>query len=70
MVSKSSKEILIYQDSFDDDVEIFGSAQGSGAPGILQSVASSRTAKRAAAASSSRRHRYNYRDDRNAEDGG
>ena len=52
-----------------DNVEILGSTQGSGAPGILHSTASPNPAKRAAASSSTRRHMYNYRDDSNAEDG-
>ena len=51
------------------DVETMGSTQGSGAPVISQYTASSRPAKRAVAASSARRHRYNYRDDSDAEDG-
>ena len=58
-----------YRDSSDGDVEILGSTQGSSAPRILQSTASSRPAKRAVAASSVRRHRYNYRDNSDAEDG-
>ena len=68
MISKREKAIRTYKESSDGDVEILGSTQGSGAPGISQFTASSRPAKRAAAASSSRRNRYNYRDDRNAED--
>ena len=51
------------------DVEILGSTQGSGAPGILKSTASSRPTKRAPAASFARRQRYNYRDNSNTEDG-
>ena len=67
-MAQRAKESCAYQDSLEDDVEIFGSTQRSGAPGILQSTVSSRPANRAAAASFARRHRYNYRDDINAED--
>ena len=53
----------------DDDDKILGSTQVIGAPIILQSTASSRPAKRATTTSSSRRHRYNYRNDSGVEDG-
>ena len=56
-------------DSLDDDVEILGSTQGSGAPGNFQSAASSRPAKRDTIEYSARRHKYNYRGDSDAEDG-
>ena len=46
----------IYRDSLDDDVEILGTTQGSGAPKILQSDVLSRTPKIAVAASSTRRY--------------
>ena len=68
-MAERAKASRTYQDSLDDDVEILGSTQGSSAPGILQSTVSSRPAKRATAASSARRHRYNYRDDSHAENG-
>ena len=45
-----------------------GSTQGSGAPGTLKSTAPRSPYKRVVAASSARRHRYNYRDYSNAED--
>ena len=69
VISKRVKSSCTYRDSSDDDVEILRSTQGSGAPRILQSTASSRPAKRYAAASSARRHRYNYRDVSDAEGG-
>ena len=53
----------------EDDVEVLVRTQGSDAPIILQSNASSRPAKIAAAESSARRHRYNYRYHSDAEDG-
>ena len=68
-MSKRAKASRTYRDSSDDDVEILGSTQGSSAPGILQSAASSRPAKRAGAESSVRKPRYNYRDNSDAEDG-
>ena len=68
-MTKREKASHTYRDSSDDDVEILGSTQGSSAPVISQSSTSSRTVKRAVAASSVRRHRYNYRDDSDAEDG-
>ena len=68
-MAKRAKASRTYRDSSDDDVEILGSTQGSSAPGILQSTASSRPTKRAVAASSVRRHMYNYRDNSDAEDG-
>ena len=68
-MAKREKSSRIYWDSLDNDVEILGSAQVSGAPGIFQSAASSSTIKRAASASSTRRHMYNYRDDSDAEYG-
>ena len=68
-MGKREKESCTYQDYSDDDVEILGSTQGSGAPGILQSTMSSRPAKRYAVVSSARRHLYNYRDQSDAEDG-
>ena len=69
VMSKRAKEIRIYQDSSDNDVKILETTQGSGAPGILQSTTSSRPAKIAVAESSARMHRYNYRDDSDADDG-
>ena len=66
---KRAKASRTYRNSSDNDVEILGSTQASGAAGIFQSTALSRPAKRDAAASSARRHRYNYRDDSNAEEG-
>ena len=69
VLAKRAKASRTYQDSLDDDVEILGSTQGSGAPGILQCIASSRPTKISAAASSARRHRYNYRGNSDAEDG-
>ena len=51
------------------DVEILGSTQGSGAPRIYQYTVSSRPTKRYVSAFSAIRHRYNYRDDSNTEDG-
>ena len=53
----------------DDDVEILGITQESGAPIILLSTTSSRPAKRDVAASSVIRHRYNYKDGSNVKDG-
>ena len=69
VMAKRAKASRKYRDSSDNDVEILGSTQGSGATRIFQSTASSRTAKRSAAASSVKMHRYNYRDDIYAEDG-
>ena len=69
VMAKRAKASRTYQDYSDDDVEILGSTQGSSSPGIFQSTALSRPAKRAAAAPSVRRHKYNYRDDSNVEDG-
>ena len=66
---KRVKSSCTYQDSSDGDVEILVSTQGSGAPDIFWSTASSSPTKKDAAASSVRRHRYNYRDDIDAEDG-
>ena len=68
-MGKRAKASRTYRGSSDDDVEILGSTQRSGAPGILQSTASSRPAKRDSSASSVRRHRYNYRYDSNVEYG-
>ena len=68
-MANREKASRTYRDSSDDDVEILGSTQGSGAPGNFQSIVSSRTAKRAVAESSTRRHRYNYRNNIDAEDG-
>ena len=68
-MAKRAKASRTYRDSLDDDVEILGSTQGSGVPGILQSTALSRPSKRAATASSARRYRYSYREDSGAEDG-
>ena len=68
VLAKRAKASRTYRDSSDDDVEILGSTQGSGAPRILQSTASSRPAKRYAPASYERRHIYTYRGDINAED--
>ena len=53
----------------EDYVEILGITQGSGAPSILQYNTSSRPAMRAAAASSAIKHRYNYRDYIDTDDG-
>ena len=58
-----------YQDSSDDDVEILGSTQRSGAPKISQSTASSRPDKRDLSASFARSHRYNYKYNSDAEGG-
>ena len=69
MVSKRDNVSRKYRDSSDNDVEILGSTQGSGAPGFSQSTALSRTAERDAAAYSYRRHRYNYRVNSDADDG-
>ena len=69
MTEKRAKASCTYQDSSDNDFEILGSTQVSGAPKILQATALFMTAKRPAEASSARRHRYNYMDDRNTEDG-
>ena len=69
VMAKREKARFTHRDSSDDDVEILGSTQGSGAPRILQSTASSRPAKRSASASSARRHRYNYKDNSNEDDG-
>ena len=69
VMAKRAKASRTYRDSSDDDVEILGSTQGSGAPGIFQSTVSSMPAKRDATASSARMHRYTYRDDNDAEDG-
>ena len=69
VTAKREKARCTHLDSSENYVEILGSTQGSGAPRILKSTASSRPTKRYAAASSTRRHRYNYRDDSNAEDG-
>ena len=69
VMAKRVKASRKYRDSSDNDVEILGSTQGSGATRILQSTAPSRNAKRAAAASSMIMHMYNYRDDSYAEDG-
>ena len=64
-----SKASRTYQDSLENDAEILGSTERSGAPVFLHSATSSRPAKRAAAASSTISHRYNYRDNSDAEDG-
>ena len=69
MKARRAKESRTYRDSLVDHFKILGSTQESGAPVILQSTASSRPAKRAAAASSAIIHRYNYRGYSNAEDG-
>ena len=66
VMAKRAKASRTYQDSSDNDVEILVSTQGIGATGILQSTASSRPAKRAAAASSAIRHRYKYRESSDA----
>ena len=68
-MAKRAKASRTCRDSSDDDVEILGRNQGSGAARISHSTASPRQAKGAAAAYSARRHRYNYRDDSDAEDG-
>ena len=68
-MAKKEKEICAYQDTLGNDVEILGSTQVRSAPGTFQSTASSRPNNRTVTASSERRHRYNYRDDNNAEDG-
>ena len=67
-MEKREKASRTYRDSSEDDVKILGSTHGSGAPGILQSTASSRPSKRSAAKSSAIRNRYNYREDREAVD--
>ena len=69
-MSKREKASRTYRDSSDNGVEIFGSTQGSGATVIFQFTASSSPAKRAVVESSVRRHRYNYRDNSDAEYGG
>ena len=68
-MAKREKSSRTYQDSSDNDIEILGITQGSDAPIILHSAASSRPAKRAAVASSARSHRYNYSDNSDAEGG-
>ena len=68
-MAKRVKASCTYRDSSDNGVEILGITQGSGAPVIFQSTASSRLSKRAAASTSAIRHRYNYRDNIDAEDG-
>ena len=68
-MDKSAKSSRTYQDYLDNDVEILVFTQGICAPVILKSTVSTRPTKRYAAASSERRHRYNYRDDIDAEDG-
>ena len=68
-MAKRAKASCTHRDPSDDDVEILGSTQGSDAPGISQSIALLRPAKRAATESSARRHRYNHGDDSDAEDG-
>ena len=67
-MAKRAKASRTYRDSSEDNVGILGSPQGSGAPGISQSTTFSRPAKRDTAASSARRHMYNYRYNINAED--
>ena len=68
-MAKREKSSRTYQDSSDNDIEILGITQGSDTPRILHSAASSRPAKRAAAASYVRSHRYNYSDTSDAEGG-
>ena len=53
-MDKRAKASRTDLDSSDNNVEMLGSTQGSGAPGILQSTASSRLAKRYAAVSYAR----------------
>ena len=68
-MAKRAKASRTYRYSSDDDVEILGSTQGSSSSGTLQSIALSRPAKRAVGASCARKHRYNYGDHSDAEDG-
>ena len=70
MISKREKASRTYRDSSENGVEIFGRTHGSGATVIFQFTASSSPAKRAVVESSVRRHRYNYRDNSDAEYGG
>ena len=69
VMEKRTKASWKYRDFSDNDVEILGSTQGNSVPRIFQSTASSRPAKRSAAASSTKRHRYKYRDGIDTEDG-
>ena len=69
VMAKRAKESRTYRVSSENYVEILGNNQRSGAPKILQSTTLSRPTKRSVAASSTRSHRYNYRDDSNSEDG-
>ena len=66
-MAKRVKSSRTYQDSSGDYVEILGITQGSSAPIIFQSTASSMPAKRASAESSVIRHRYSYRGNSDAE---
>ena len=68
-MAKREKASRTYRDSSDDDVEIFGSTQGSGAPGTSKFTASSKPAKRYAAVFFARRQRYNYIGDSDADYG-
>ena len=56
VTTKREKASRTYRDSLDDDVEILGITQDSGAPGVLQSTALSRPAKIYVSASSMIRH--------------
>ena len=69
MTAKRAKASRTYRDSLDDDVEILGTTQGSGATGIFQYTVLSRTSKRSAVASYAIRNMYNYRDNSDTEDG-
>ena len=69
MMAKRVKASCTYRDSSYNDVEILGSTQGSGAPVISQFTVLSRPTKIAASVFSAKRHRYNYRDDIDEEDG-
>ena len=61
VMAKRAKASRTYRYSSDDDVEILGRNQGSGAARISHSTALPWHAKVAAAASSEIRHRCNYR---------
>ena len=69
VVAKREKSSRTYRYSSYNYVEILGSTQGSVAPGILQPAASPSPAKIDESESSARRHRYNFRDESDAEDG-
>ena len=68
-MANRDKSSRTYRDFLDNDVEIFGSTQGSSATGNFHPTVPSRPAKRASEESSTIRHNYNYKDNRNAEDG-